>query len=27
VDRISNDFDEAEKKQSPVACLMGAEYG
>jgi hypothetical protein len=27
VDRISNAFDEAEKKQTPVACLMGAEYG
>ncbi|MDP6453030.1 MAG: thiamine pyrophosphate-binding protein [SAR202 cluster bacterium] len=27
VDRISSAFDEAEKKQSPVACLMGAEYG
>ena len=27
VDRISIAFEEAEKKQSPVACLMGAEYG
>jgi sulfopyruvate decarboxylase TPP-binding subunit len=27
VDRISVAFDEAEKKQTPVACLMGAEYG
>ncbi|MDP6664553.1 MAG: thiamine pyrophosphate-binding protein [SAR202 cluster bacterium] len=27
VDRISIAFDEAERTQSPVACLMGAEYG
>ena len=27
VDRMSVAFEEAEKKQSPVACLMGAEYG
>ncbi|MDP6302720.1 MAG: thiamine pyrophosphate-binding protein [SAR202 cluster bacterium] len=27
VDRISVAFEEAERTQSPVACLMGAEYG
>ncbi|MQG70344.1 MAG: hypothetical protein FI707_16355 [SAR202 cluster bacterium] len=27
VDRISTAFEEAERIQSPVACLMGAEYG
>ena len=27
VDRISLAFDEAEREQRPVACLMGAEYG
>ena len=27
VSRISIAFDEAEETQSPVACLMGAEYG
>ncbi len=27
VDRISVAFEEAERSQSPVACLMGAEYG
>ena len=26
VDRISTAFEEAERTQSPVACLMGAEY-
>ena len=26
VDRIATCFEEAEKKQRPVACLMGAEY-
>ena len=27
VDRISTAFEEAERTQHPVACLMGAEYG
>ena len=27
VDRISLAFEEAEREQRPVACLMGAEYG
>ena len=27
VDRISTAFEEAERNQTPVACLMGAEYG
>ena len=27
VERISTAFEEAEKTQRPVACLMGAEYG
>ena len=27
VDRISTAFQEAERAQRPVACLMGAEYG
>ncbi len=27
VDRISVAFEEAERTQSPVVCLMGAEYG
>ena len=27
VERISEAFDEAERTERPVACLMGAEYG
>ena len=26
VERISTAFDEADRSQRPVACLMGAEY-